>query len=53
MCSLRSAFTYFLDVTTPPSQELPHMLATQASSDMDKKRLGLLATWLMKNGRKT
>ncbi|CAG5122629.1 unnamed protein product, partial [Candidula unifasciata] len=44
VCSMRMAFTYFLDVTTPPSQALLQLLATQATRDMDKTRLELLAT---------
>ncbi|CAL1539173.1 unnamed protein product [Lymnaea stagnalis] len=44
VCSMRSAFTYILDVTTPPSQALLQLLATQASRDIDKERLEVLAT---------
>nr|AAW88577.1 nitric oxide synthase 2 [Lymnaea stagnalis] len=43
-CSLRTAFSFLLDVTTTPSQEILQVLASQASSDMDKHRLQLLAT---------
>ncbi|CAL1537369.1 unnamed protein product [Lymnaea stagnalis] len=43
ICTLRMAFSYFLDITTPPSQKILQMFATQASCDTDKKRLELLA----------
>ncbi|XP_041378542.1 nitric oxide synthase-like protein [Gigantopelta aegis] len=43
-CSLRTAFTRYLDVTTPPSQSLLQLLATQASRDADREHLEQLAT---------
>lgn len=42
-CSMRTAFTHFLDVTTPPSQAFLQLLATLATRDIDKERLELLA----------
>ncbi|XP_059143081.1 nitric oxide synthase-like isoform X2 [Physella acuta] len=44
VCSMRSAFTYILDITTPPSQSLLQLLATQATRDVDRERLENLAT---------
>ncbi|CAL1546255.1 unnamed protein product [Lymnaea stagnalis] len=44
VCSMRTAFTYILDVTAPPSQELLQLLVSQASSDTDKEMLKNLAT---------
>nr|CBV37021.3 nitric oxide synthase [Stramonita haemastoma] len=43
-CSMRTAFSRFLDVSTPPSQAFLQLLATLASRDQDKQRLELLAT---------
>ncbi|XP_071093891.1 nitric oxide synthase-like isoform X1 [Haliotis cracherodii] len=43
-CSLRTAFMRYLDVTTPPSQALLKLLATQATRDEDKERLELLSS---------
>uniref|UniRef100_C4TP54 Nitric oxide synthase 1 n=1 Tax=Ambigolimax valentianus TaxID=1338344 RepID=C4TP54_9EUPU len=43
-CSMRLAFTQFLDLTTPPSQSLLSLLATQATRDSDREKLELLAT---------
>ena len=42
-CSLRTALTYILDITTPPSQALLQLLATVATSETDTARLELLA----------
>nr|KAG5713275.1 hypothetical protein BaRGS_007802 [Batillaria attramentaria] len=42
-CSMRTGFTHFLDVTTPPSQAFLQLLATLATRDTDKERLELLA----------
>nr|O61309.1 RecName: Full=Nitric oxide synthase; AltName: Full=NOS type I; AltName: Full=Neuronal NOS; Short=N-NOS; Short=nNOS [Lymnaea stagnalis]AAC17487.1 nitric oxide synthase [Lymnaea stagnalis] len=44
ICTSRTAFSFLLDVTTPPSQEILQVLATQASSDMDKHKLEQLAS---------
>ncbi|XP_050408838.1 nitric oxide synthase, brain [Patella vulgata] len=44
VCTLKTAFTRFLDVTTPPSQSLLQSLAAQASRDTDREQLELLAT---------
>nr|KAI8753849.1 nitric oxide synthase [Biomphalaria glabrata] len=44
VCSLRTAFTYILDITTPPSQALLQLLATQATRDRDKEKIEVLAT---------
>nr|QCX35686.1 Nitric Oxide Synthase 1 [Nautilus pompilius] len=41
-CTLRTAFTHFLDITTPPSQMLLQLLAVQASSNADRQTLELL-----------
>jgi sulfite reductase alpha subunit-like flavoprotein len=35
-CTLRSAFQFYLDITTPPTQKMLLYLSTQASSDADK-----------------
>ncbi|XP_067654893.1 nitric oxide synthase, inducible-like [Haliotis asinina] len=43
-CSLRTAFTQYLDVTTPPTQELLKMLSTVADDNQDQDRLDMLAT---------
>lgn len=42
ICSLRTAFTRFLDITTPPSLLLLKILAAQATKDCDKERLETL-----------
>lgn len=39
LCSLRTAFTRFLDITTPPSLLLLKILAAQATKDCDRERL--------------
>ncbi|KAH9512565.1 hypothetical protein Btru_038802, partial [Bulinus truncatus] len=44
VCSLKTAFSYFLDITTPPSQAMLQLLATQATRDGDKQKLEALAT---------
>ena len=38
-CTLRTAFSRFLDITTPPSQALLKLLSTQASKDCDRESL--------------
>ncbi|GFO37539.1 nitric oxide synthase [Plakobranchus ocellatus] len=43
VCSMRTAFTHILDLTTPPSQALLQLLATLASRDIDRERLEVLA----------
>ncbi|XP_071099648.1 nitric oxide synthase 1-like [Haliotis cracherodii] len=43
-CSLRTAFTRYLDVTTPPTQDLLKALSTLAGGNQDKDRLDLLTT---------
>ncbi|EDV29131.1 uncharacterized protein TRIADDRAFT_18893, partial [Trichoplax adhaerens] len=41
-CTLRDAFTYYLDITTPPTPQMLQHLATEAARDTDKQRLELL-----------
>ncbi|XP_015277399.1 PREDICTED: nitric oxide synthase, inducible [Gekko japonicus] len=41
-CTFSQALTYFLDVTTPPSQQMLRRLSQVAGGDGDKARLGLL-----------
>lgn len=48
VCSMRTALTHFLDVTTPPTQTFLQLLATLATRDMDKDRLEQLAKVLGK-----
>ncbi|XP_049776657.1 nitric oxide synthase, salivary gland [Schistocerca cancellata] len=43
-CSLRTLFTRFLDITTPPTPDLLQHFASIASDPEDKRRLNLLAT---------
>ncbi|NP_001191505.1 nitric oxide synthase 2 [Aplysia californica] len=43
-CSIRMALTSFLDVTTPPTQSLLKIYATQAKDASHKKKLEELAT---------
>ncbi|NP_001098407.1 nitric oxide synthase 2a, inducible [Danio rerio] len=43
-CTLVQALTYFLDVTTPPSQSLLRKLSTAADQEEDRKRLEALAS---------
>lgn len=43
-CTLVQALTYFLDVTTPPSQSLLRKLSTVAGQEEDRKRLEALAS---------
>ncbi|KAH9512572.1 hypothetical protein Btru_038820 [Bulinus truncatus] len=43
-CSLRLALTHFIDLVTPPSQSLLHMLSKLANIGNDKEKLALLAT---------
>jgi nitric-oxide synthase len=43
MTSLREALTRYLDITTPPTQQLLNLFAAQAS-DLDRSRLKQLAT---------
>ncbi|KAL4224321.1 Nitric oxide synthase [Mactra antiquata] len=42
-CSLRTAFSHFLDISTPPSQNLLKIFATQATKECDKESLEILA----------
>ncbi|WAR01184.1 NOS1-like protein [Mya arenaria] len=39
VCTLHTAFLRYLDITTPPSQALLKLFATQASKDCDKESL--------------
>ncbi|KAK2911789.1 hypothetical protein Q8A67_003922 [Cirrhinus molitorella] len=43
-CTLAQALTYFIDVTTPPSQSLLRKLSKVASQEEDRKRLEALAS---------
>ncbi|XP_060064662.1 nitric oxide synthase 1-like [Ylistrum balloti] len=43
VCTMRTAFANFLDITTPPSQAFLHLLATQSSRDVDRIKLENLA----------
>ncbi|XP_062619237.1 nitric oxide synthase 1-like isoform X1 [Saccostrea cucullata] len=43
VCSLRTAFSRFLDITTPPSVNMLKQLASQATRESDKNRLENLA----------
>lgn len=43
ICSLRTAFSRFLDITTPPSVNMLKQLASQATRESDKNRLENLA----------
>ncbi|XP_046333206.2 nitric oxide synthase, inducible-like [Haliotis rufescens] len=43
-CSLRTAFTRYLDITTPPTQDLLKTLSTLADNNQDRDRLDLLTT---------
>nr|XP_055056042.1 nitric oxide synthase 2a, inducible [Misgurnus anguillicaudatus] len=43
-CTLVQALTYFLDITTPPSQSLLRKLSTVAGQEEDQKRLVALAS---------
>ncbi|ESO82408.1 hypothetical protein LOTGIDRAFT_197993 [Lottia gigantea] len=42
-CTLRTAFSRFLDITTSPSQSLLQALAAQATREVEKEQLELLA----------
>ncbi|KAH3891816.1 hypothetical protein DPMN_015924 [Dreissena polymorpha] len=42
-CTLRTALTRYLDITTPPSQALLKLFATQATKDCDRESLEKLA----------
>lgn len=46
-CTLVQALTYFLDVTTPPSQSLLRKLSTVAVQEEDRKRLEALASVIL------
>lgn len=49
-CSLRQALTYFLDITTPPTQLQLHKLARFATEEADRQRLEALSqvrVWLV------
>ena len=39
VCTLRTAFARFLDITTPPSQTLLKIISAQATKDCDKEKL--------------
>lgn len=41
-CTLSEALTYFLDITTPPSQQLLKKLSQLAAEEGDKQRLEVL-----------
>nr|XP_056721020.1 nitric oxide synthase, inducible [Euleptes europaea] len=41
-CTFSQALTYFLDVTTPPSQQMLRRISQVAREERDKARLGLL-----------
>ncbi|KAI2664471.1 Nitric oxide synthase, inducible [Labeo rohita] len=43
-CTLTQALTYFIDVTTPPSQSLLRKLSKVAGQEEDRKRLEALAS---------
>lgn len=43
-CTLAQALTYFLDITTPPSQSLLRKLSTAAGQEEDQRRLEKLAS---------
>ncbi|XP_057216737.1 nitric oxide synthase 2a, inducible [Triplophysa rosa] len=43
-CTLAQALTYFLDITTPPSQSLLRKLSTVAGQEEDHRRLVVLAS---------
>ncbi|KAH3891948.1 hypothetical protein DPMN_016058, partial [Dreissena polymorpha] len=43
VCTLRTALTRYLDITTPPSQALLKLFATQATKDCDRESLEKLA----------
>lgn len=43
-CPLAQALTYYLDVTTPPSQSLLHKLSKMAKQEEHRQRLLALAT---------
>ena len=43
-CSLRTVFTRFLDITTPPTPNLLQHFASLATDPEDQRRLTLLAT---------
>ncbi|XP_067655457.1 nitric oxide synthase, inducible-like isoform X1 [Haliotis asinina] len=43
-CSLRTAFTQYLDVTTPPTQDFLKLLSTLTDRNRDKDKLELLIT---------
>uniref|UniRef100_A0A1W7RA54 Nitric oxide synthase n=1 Tax=Hadrurus spadix TaxID=141984 RepID=A0A1W7RA54_9SCOR len=42
-CSVRTALSRYLDITTPPSQQLLSVLALMAKDDEDKKKLEVLS----------
>ncbi|KAK3084578.1 hypothetical protein FSP39_015724 [Pinctada imbricata] len=43
VCTLKTAFTRFLDITTPPSINMLKLLASQATREVDKTRIENLA----------
>ena len=47
-CSLSQALTYFLDITTPPTQLLLRKLAQLATDEAERQRLETL--WQVKVG---
>lgn len=53
-CSLRQALTYFLDITTPPTQLQLHKLARFATEETHRQRLEALCqvrVWLVDDTR--
>ncbi|KAL5016525.1 hypothetical protein ScPMuIL_006114 [Solemya velum] len=44
LCTLRTALTRFLDITTPPSQTMLKLFSTQANRELDKEELEHLGT---------
>ena len=43
-CNLKTLFSNYMDITTPPSQTLLALLGAHAKDDEDKAKLKLLAT---------
>ena len=39
VCTLRTAFARFLDITTPPSQTLLKIISAQATKDCDREKI--------------
>lgn len=51
-CTFAQALTHFLDVTTPPSQQMLRRFSQVAREEADKARLGLLGqvSWAEQRG---